>query len=200
MSGILALDQATVVGWAWCEPGKEPLWGRKRMGREKCWEGAAFDIFRTFLLERISMLEPDVIAFEAPFTPQRRAKDDDDDGGAVLNAQTQRKSYGWVAHITQIAHSLNLGCEEVQSSEFTKMLTGRGGGWPGKTWAERRKAKKAAVVEAIAARGWKVTADEADALGILLFTEKRLYPRESRSRRMVLKTPSGPLFQTLEMA
>jgi hypothetical protein len=191
MSGILAIDQGTAAtGWAYCLPGCEPMWDHIRLGKRGAWEGAVFWEFRNFLLDRIGMLEPDVLAFEAPFVPfpgrSSTAK-------PFSLAQT-RRAMGLVAHISAIAEECSIGqVEEVQTTEAVKFMTGRGR-FEGETSEDRTAAKKAATVAACVARGWSVSHDEADAIAILMFTENRLYPRESLSRRMVLKQPSGPLF------
>lgn len=191
MSGILALDQSTVTGWAFAEAGCEPSWSHMRMGVPKAWEGCVYFEFRKFLLDLIDMLGPKVLAFEAPFTP----REDRSDEASPFNSNYLRRAYGLVSHITEIAERAHLDCYEYQTGEVTKFFTGRAR-YPGKDYAARRKAKKAATVAACAARGWKATADSADALAILMFAESKLYPDASRQRRMVLKIPSGPLFET----
>src|SRR6266704_4697131 len=175
MAGILAIDQATVTGFAFAEPGCEPMWGTRRMGAPRAWEGEVYFAFREFLLERIAALSPGAIVFEAPFVPRT------DRGGkaAALNPDVLRRGYGLIGQITEIAERCNLGCYEDQSTEVTKFCTGNGR-FPGDTREERRAAKKAAVVAACAARGWRVTHNEADAIALLMFREHKLYPEASR--------------------
>lgn len=189
MSGLLALDQSTVTGWAYCRPGEEPVWGHQRMGRPETWEGKAFHNFRKFLYGLLDHWGPECLVFEAPFVPRP------DRSGAAkpMNAQTLRKAFGWVAHLTQVAEERGIErCEEVQSIEFTKFFTGIGR-FPGETSADRTYHKKSAVVAACKARGWDATHDEADALAMLMFAEYRLYPEASLGRRIVLKQPRGSL-------
>lgn len=191
MSGLLAIDQATVSGWAYCRPGEEPVWGHKRMGNPETWEGKVFHNFRVFLYELLDHWgRPDCLVFEAPFVPRydRSAE------AKPMNPQTLRKAFGWVAHLTQIAEERGIErIEEVQSIEFTKFFTGKGR-FAGETSADKSYAKKSAVVAACKARGWDATHDEADALAMLMFAEYRLYPEASLRRRIVLKQPHGPLF------
>ncbi len=192
MGGLLALDQSTAsTGWAWCEPGADPLWGHKRMGARATWEGGVYSDLRAFLLDRIDALSPKALSFESPFVPR---PDRQQKTAAPFNPAVLRRSYGFVAHIVEIAETCGLDCYEMQSAEFTKFFTGRGR-FPGDTYEQKRAAKKAATVAACAARGWRVTHDEADALALLMFTEWKLYPQTALQRRMVLKVPRGPLFE-----
>jgi hypothetical protein len=195
LTGILAIDQATTVGWAYIsEPGREPLWSHERMAKRGAWEGAIFHAFRAFLLDRIEKLAPIAcLAFEAPFLP----RPDRSETAVALNPAVSRMGYGFTAHITAVAEECGIRrIEEIQSVEFTKWMTGRGR-FAGETAVERKRAKKAAVVAACAARGWQATDDEADALAMLMFTEYRLYPQQALSRRMVLKQPQGPLLEMI---
>ena len=189
MPGILAIDQATVVGAAWCVPGKEPAWESKRMGKTGAWEGSIFWEFRQYLLHKIGLLTPDHLIYETPFLPRPDAKP----GAPVQNAEVLRRAYGLVAHITELAEEFGIDIRDYDSQQFTKFFTGKGR-FTGDTVADRRAAKKRATIAACAARGWRVSSDEADALALLMFSEYHLYPRESLSRRMVLKSPKGPLF------
>jgi hypothetical protein len=194
MSGLLVLDQATVTGWAFCDPGKEPLWGSIRLGKRGAWEGIVFWEFRNFLLDRIGVLQPDVLAFEAPFVPRPDRKKE----AKPLSVDQLRRGFGLVSHITSIAEECGIKeIDEYQSIECVKFFTGRGR-FPGETAAERTANKKEATVAACRARGWlNVTYDESDALALLMFAEWKRYPQAALSRRLVLKSPTGTLLQSL---
>jgi hypothetical protein len=189
MTGILGIDAATVTGFAFCKPGYEPIWGHHRMGGRSATDGEVFAAFRDYVLDLIETYEPQYLVFEAAFTPRLGA---DPQKNKIINPQTLQRLYGFRAHIVCIAEERCLICHDKQSLEFTKWFTGRGR-FPGATSADRSKAKKAAMVAACAARGWRVTEDEADALGLLMCFEAELYPEAAMKRRMTLKIPSGPL-------
>jgi hypothetical protein len=188
VAGILAVDQGTTVGLAWALPGHEPGWEHKRMGKTGAWDGAVFWEFRNFLLHKIGLLSPDHLIYETPFLPRPDPKP----GAPVQNFDVLLRGCGLVAHIVELAEEFNIDCKHYDSQQFTKFFTGKGR-FSGETVAQRRQAKKQATIAACAARGWHVTNDEADALALLCFSEYQLYPREALSRRMVLKTPQGPL-------
>lgn len=190
MPGILALDAATVTGFALADPGGDPVWGHHRMGGRCATDGEVFAAFRGYVLDLIDAHEPQYLVFEAAFTPRLGA---DPRKNKIINPQTLQRLYGFRAHIVCIAEERCLICHDKQSLEFTKWFTGRGR-FPGATSADRSKAKKAAMVEACAARGWRVTEDEADALGLLMCFEAELYPEYSLRRKRAFRQPSGPLF------
>jgi len=192
LSGILAFDQATTSGWAWAEPGQEPVWGHWRSGKREAWEGEVFNAFRFSLHRLIGQHKPDCVGFESPFVP----RPDRSGAAKTLNPATLRRAYGFVAHITEMVEAYGVGqIEEVQSSEFTKFFTGKGR-FPGETAEARTANKRNAIVAACRARGWEATHDEAVAIALLMFVEYKLYPRESIGRGMKLRLPRGPLFGT----
>lgn len=63
---ILAIDAATVTGWAFGAIGSKPLGGAVRLGGEDtCDEDVWFDGMK-FMNDRLGALNPDVVAIEAP--------------------------------------------------------------------------------------------------------------------------------------
>jgi Holliday junction resolvasome RuvABC endonuclease subunit len=180
MPGVLAIDQATTVGWAHCEPAQHPQWGHKRLalpGAEHEEVAQSFDLFLRSLIEHT---QPRHLIYERPFL-------------GVQNAQTIMLLAGLRWHILLVAPQYGVRVWDQETRAAVKLLTGHGK-FPGATADARRKAKKQATMAACWARGWKATEDEADALALLLFAESRLYPREAKERRMTLKEPTGPLF------
>jgi hypothetical protein len=109
------------------------------------------------------------------------------------NFQTAFVLLGIAFRIGTVARQRGIECCSIISFEATKALTGRAR-FPGKDYAERRKAKKLATMEACWARGWKASEDAADAIAILLLAESKRFPEAAMSRPRVLKAPSGPLF------
>src|SRR6266705_1898753 len=120
MSGILAIDQGTRAGWAWCAPGCEPMWGNKKLGREGATSGEVGAAFDAFLLERIDYLGPRFLVYEAPYVP--RAGQD----RVPINAETLRRLLGLAFLIDTIAAQRGIECREVLSAAATKAMTGRG--------------------------------------------------------------------------
>jgi len=177
MPGILAIDQATVSGWAFAEPGDPPVWGHKRMGRMGATEGEVFFAFRLFLLGLVDAFKPKYLVFDAPFVP----RPDRSATAKPLNPAVLRRAYGLAAQITAIAEEYAISCYEKQSVEVAKFFTGQGR-FKGETADARTKAKKDATIAACWARGWKCTHDEADALALLMCFEAELHPGHALRR------------------
>ena len=177
MPGILAVDQATVSGWAFAEPGDPPVWGHKRMGRAGATEGEVFFAFRLFLLGLVDAFKPRYLVFEAPFLP----RPDRSATAKPLNPAVLRRAYGLASQIVAIAEEYGLSCYEKQSVEVAKFFTGQGR-FKGETADARTKAKKDATIAACWARGWECTHDEADALALLMCFEAELHPAHALRR------------------
>jgi Holliday junction resolvasome RuvABC endonuclease subunit len=137
-----------------------------------------------FLHERIDSFAPDLIAYEQPFLSP--------------SFQTAFMLLGIGFTIDTVAKQCGIECCSVIATEATKALTGRAK-FPGKDYEARRKAKKAATMEACWARGWKATEDEADAIAVLLLAEAKRFPEAAMRRPKGLKQPSGPLFHNPEI-
>jgi hypothetical protein len=179
MPGILGFDPSRVIGWAYCLPGEPVDFGHQTLGRKGAEPediGVALDIF---LQQIIPLCCPALIVREQPFLSP--------------NFQTAFILLGMSFRIDTVARQYGIECGSIISTEATKALTGRAK-FPGKDYAERRKAKKLATMEACWARGWKATEDEADAIAVTLLAETKRFPEAAMSRPMVLKAPSGPLF------
>lgn len=177
MGGILAIDQATVTGWAWSEPGGAPEWGHKQLGGEGADDGKVGAAMSVLLEARIAHFKPDWIVYEAPYVPRPSPN------AAVppINPQTLRRLLGLAFLIDTIADQHGIGCREVTTAAFTRYFVGRGK-FPS------REAKKRATVERCKLLGWKATSDEADALALLCFAEAKLFRIEAMRRS------AGPLF------
>jgi Holliday junction resolvasome RuvABC endonuclease subunit len=177
MPGILALDPARKLGWAYCLPGAPLEFGHLTLGRSS--PGSIGVALVRFLGEKIDGFLPNLIAYEQPFLSP--------------SFHTSFVLLGISFTIDTVAARCGIECCSVIATEATKALTGRAK-FPGKDYEARRKAKKLATVEACWARGWKATEDEADAIAVLLLAEAKRFPEAAMRRRMVLKQPSGPLF------
>jgi hypothetical protein len=176
--GILALDQATVTGWAYSDPGdKSVQFGHQRMGRQGGTAGEVGAAFAIFLEARIAVFEPRWIVYEAPYVPRPSARA----GVPPINPETLRRLLGLAFLIDTIAEQHGIDCREATSGAFIKFFTGSG------KYPERA-AKKAATVAMCKIHGWKATEDEADALALLFYAEAKLFPEFS------MKRAAGPLF------
>jgi hypothetical protein len=171
---ILALDTATVTGWAHGPAGANPpllQWGaRDFSGRGG--NGEVIAKFRHWLNARCFELKPRLIVFESPYIPHPGKRT-----GPPMNALVLRRLLAMVGIVEAIAFELRIECCESRPSEITKFFTGsaRHGG---------RDAKKAATVEMCRAYGWDVGGDDnaADALALWAMAEAKLNPRASSLR------------------
>lgn len=170
--GILALDLATMTGWAVgrapvhpltqleaavARP-PQPLSGAHRVAPPGTGVGPFLAAYRDWLGVMLDEHQPAGLIFESPILPR------------VTSPATVRKLTG-LAGITQmIAHDRGIRwLREAQPSSVKRHICGDGG--PG----------KAGVMRAIAERGWVVASDdEADALALLDYAAHLLL-RERRA-------------------
>lgn len=166
MSGrILALDLATVTGWAVGEPGTVPLAGSYRVARPGAGLGLFLAGYSDWLADRITILEPCTLIFEAPILT-----------GKKTALETARKLMCLAGVTEMIAYRRELPCFEASGVEVTKFFTGRAR-YPGDTPQERRHAKKQAVISQCAMLGWRAEDDNAaDALALWRWAEFKLHP------------------------
>ena len=175
MGGVLALDPATVIGWAHAEPGGgKPTWGHQRLGRLGAETDEIAEALGLFLDARIDVLNPRYIVREDFYIG----------GGRVpMNPQTIYVLCGIAWQIDLAARRRGIGCYKVQTSTMVRYFTGRGK-YPD------RAAKKRATVRVCQFHGWTCTSDEADAIALLCYAEAKLFPE----MRLSMRRPAGPLF------
>jgi hypothetical protein len=170
------------LGWAYCaEPGGSLEFGHKDLGKSAARPGEIGKGLRAFLAMAMDTMKPDLLVYEQPWLSPK------------FRFETGFTLLGIAFTIDTIAEQYEIEYASVLALEAVKALTGRAK-FPGEDWAERRKAKKRATMEACWARGWKATEDEADAIAVLLLAEAKRFPVEAMRRARVLKQPSGPLF------
>jgi hypothetical protein len=180
---LLALDTATVTGWAACDPGDPPVWGAQRMGPQGASLAICGSVYRRWLHAKIAELQPETVVFEAPYIPapavwlnqKPKAKPP-----PPMNADTIRKlcGFAWETEVTCATYGIL--CHEVTPMQSARHFTGRGS-WGG------REAKKAAVMAMCRRYGFDVqTDDEADALAVLMLAESVIYPTAALRRRQPL--------------
>jgi hypothetical protein len=192
--GLLALDVATVTGWAYGVPGSRPEWGGFRAGRRGVETGECLHLFQLWLDERVETWRPDWIVFEAPYVPRTaptRIRTRTGEIVATLPAKTPpidikvlRRLISLCGLVEMIAWQHQVRCREEASNVICRHFTGHG------SWGGRAE-KKAATQRMCAVYGWSgVTEDEADALALWVYAEAVLYPMVDRA--------GGPLFVMLD--
>ncbi len=144
--GLLALDLATTLGWAYLSsPGQAPVSGtHKIIPTDKSGAGY-FVAFEKFIGDLIVLHNPHTIVFEAPFV------------GAIRNLNTARRLIGFVVLTELVAHKKGVPrIREVNNSSVKKFFTGNG------------RADKKDMIFKCRSKGWYPKDDnEADALAIL---------------------------------
>src|SRR6266576_5275738 len=130
---ILALDPSRVLGWCRGEPGGALSFGHIELARRGAAPGAIGFALNEFLTKTIMMANPALIVYEQPFLPS--------------NFQTGFVLLGMGFLIDTIATEYGIECHSIIATEATKALVGRSK-FPGDDYATRRKAKKAATIEA----------------------------------------------------
>jgi len=161
--GICCLDLGTCSGWACCVPGGEPVYGHVWLPSDRG-DGAFFNRFRQFLLDRITILSPRLIVYEAPLIH-----------AGMTHIGTVMRLFGLAAHTEEIGFAREVRVEKANNSTVKKHATGNG------------HAKKPEMMDAIRARGWQPENDNVgDALAVLLWAESKWAPQVTRS--------AGPLF------
>lgn len=172
---ILALDTATVTGWAAGRPGSAPTWGARSFRGDST--GEIIAQFRYWLEARIVEHKPTLICFEAPYIPRQGPKFT----GPPLNAITLRRLLALAATVEAAAWEHRIPCREKTPLEISKFFIG--------TARLKRVEKKAATVDMCRAYGWEtVSEDAADALALWAMAEAALDPAAARARGI------GPLF------
>lgn len=168
LGGILALDLATVLGWAWASKDAVHTWPRTmleaqafkpgagglfRSGAHRLAEPGSSDgivgaAYREWLEQHLRFFQPTWIVFEAPLPPTGSI--------ARRSLRTARRLMGLAFLTDVIAHEAGLEAREVHISTVKRHFTGHGN------------AKKPAMIAACHARGIDVKSpDEADAVAVL---------------------------------
>lgn len=153
---ILALDTATVTGWALGSLDCEPESGHMRLPKTGDDIGRFINAYRDWLREMIRRHEPTELVFEAALLSP----------GKFTNAQTIRKLNGLAAMTESVASECGLRCSEGNLSTIRKHFVGQGRA--PKEAPDGRKWFKTQVMERCEAKGWSPdNDDEGDALALL---------------------------------
>lgn len=169
--GVLALDLATVTGYALGDHDGIKLSGARRMPDTGDDLGRFAFAFRAWLTTGLTRHRPRRIVFEQPILSKQ------------TNINTCRKLYGlaWQTELT--CRDLGFECGEVNMSDWRKHFLGKG-------YPRKRALVKKAVMARCVDRGFKFDSDdEAEAIAILDYTLACENPQNALS--------ATPLFQNV---
>lgn len=148
---ILAIDIATVTGWASCSPIRSGSVAFPGDLGEFCWN------FENWLQASIEKFRPIMLAIEQPIVVHGKT-----------NFSTTSRLVGAYAIARKVAYDHELETIEATPSQWRKHFIGRGSAPLGVL--NKRKWLKAAVIDECCRRGWNPTDDNAaDALGLLSY-------------------------------
>jgi hypothetical protein len=149
---VLALDLATVTGWAWGQPGSLPKFGHERFAKQGEPRPVAYRKFRLWLDLFCSARRPDLIVFESPAVPSFM--------GGKTNIETIRLLMGLAEHLEEWAWE-KFELREATTAQVRAHFIGRN---------LRSNVAKPLVMARCRERGWMVeTTDEADACALFSY-------------------------------
>lgn len=167
---ILALDTATVTGWAVGRPGAEPMFGARDFAGPGG-TGEVLDKFRLWLLEMCRVHRVGLIVFESAYIPRPSKKKP-----LLMNAKTIELLFALTGQVQAVAWGLRTECLQATTMEIFGFFVAKGRVPP-------RAEKKAAIIARARQFGWDaVTDDEADALALWAMAENTVNPRASSAR------------------
>lgn len=166
---VLALDLATVSGWAWGKPGTTPIFGSIRFVRQNEERAVAYRQFRLWLDLICSARKPAVITYESPIGAFM---------GGKTNINSLRLLLGLCEHLEEWAHQ-KFELREASVAQVRSHFIGRN---------MKSAVAKELTMARCRERGWTVnTTDEADACA--------LWDYQCCFLRPELGTESTPLFE-----
>lgn len=172
--GILALDLATRLGWAYAGPAAMESWPRTAMeaaampsppavsgwfrlpktGPDVGW---FLDAYHDFLTSSLDLHQPARVVFEAPWVG---VKKDRHGNVSQTHQDTARKLLCLAGHTEFVCRRRRIAYREANNATVRKHFIGKGRG--------DRATLKRLTIDACKARGWSPeNDDEADALGLL---------------------------------
>lgn len=160
---ILALDIATVVGFAAARAGERPIHGHYRVAEVGAPAGRVFCCFRDWLNHEADLLRPAYVFAEDQFVPANASRD------------VMRRLLGLRAVCEMVCDERDIRLRWVPVQTVQRFVSGFGR-WP-------RGEKKPAMIRAIERYGWRPQDDnEADALGVFLYAEHQIAPHAAAAR------------------
>ena len=148
---VLALDLATITGWAYGPPGKPPEFGHLRFGKPGTTRPVIYRAFRQWLEDKWNIRDeqPDLIVYECPAIPSFMHGD--------TNVETTKLLFGLAEHLEEWSYNV-VELREATVSQVRCHFIGRN---------HKAKIAKPMTVEKCRALGWAVeTDDEADACAL----------------------------------
>ncbi|MBI1179128.1 MAG: hypothetical protein GC201_01120 [Alphaproteobacteria bacterium] len=159
--GILTLDLAFHLGWAYGLPGGKPTSGHHKIGKSGFSDGEFFAAYHDWLCDMITVRGPSRVCWEAPFIR------------GVNNLQTAKRLMGLSAITDLVVCKRELRGNEMNVATVKKFFTGNG------------RAEKADMVYRAKQCGHEITDhNEADALGCWYYAESCLYPQHAGRRTL----------------
>lgn len=150
-TGVLALDVALSVGWAFGLPGTKPLCGVWTLPSAAD-PGKRYAALGNELADALMLHQPRLVLMEAPLVRQ-------DNSARLL--------LGLTAHVESTCWRWDVECREAHSATVRKAVLGRGTFPKGEA--------KPAVLAFCAAQGWEVpTHDAADACVLLTYAHQEM--------------------------
>lgn len=166
---LLALDIATIVGFAAGEVGAQPIYGHFDLKPAGEWPGRVFSNYRRWLSRQIDVLSPTRVFAEDQFHARSMV--------------VARRLLGLRAITEMLCDERDLPLRWVGVSTLAEFFTGQG-------HYRNSEAKKAATMVAAERLGWRpAVSDEADALAVFLWGEHQIAPQVAGRRS------AGPIFQ-----
>jgi hypothetical protein len=171
---ILTLDLATTVGFCFGKGDVLPTVGHVVLpGVEMGDQGPKFSAFRRWMLNKIAMVQPSLVVYEAPILPKPQLRRDARGKSFIFwptNIATTTVLQGLAAVVQLECEDLGIECRSAQVSEIKKELAGFG------------RADKADMMAAAERCGLRIAVhDEADAFGIWLLAV-RFWAKEYQRR------------------
>ena len=164
---ILALDLATVSGWAVGPPGSVPLSGSIRLGRQGLSLVRFLDAADHWLGGLMAEHRPSTVIIEAAFISPNRTSRDVAARLTTISGLAQLAAFRFGLDESSIC--------EATSTDVCKFFTGRG------HFSGDTAKKKALVMHHCKMLGWEpADYDEADALALWRFAEAMLFPNARR--------------------
>jgi len=168
---ILALDLATVTGWAWGKPGETPKFGQQRFGKPLATRPQIYKQYRLWLGLFCSAHKIDWIVYESPQLPFTMT--------SRTNIGTIRLLIGLCELLEEWAPEHDIELREASVSQVRCHFIGAN---------LKRDLAKRLTIERCKAMGWDVqNDDQGDALALWHYQACLMDP--------ILGTKSTPLFQ-----
>jgi hypothetical protein len=148
---VLALDLATVTGYAWGKPGTKPRFGHTRFAvKSGASRAQTYRHFRCWMQVFAESEYPDLIVYESPAVPSIMA--------GKTNINTIKLLMGLAEHLEEWAYGSEIELREASVSQVRAHFIGQN---------LKSKIAKPMVLEACRARGWMCqTTDESDACAL----------------------------------